>query len=216
MSVDTALGLVYLPHGSPTLRLLRRRSARREPLRRSIVALDAATGKVKWYFQAVHHDTWDYDFNPRPSSSNRRGTAPEIPALADGVEDKALSTFSTGATASRSSAWKRDPCPKATSRASTTGRPNRVPIKPAPVARQSFTAADIAKVTPEQEKFCTDMLATEGGMHNDGPFTRYNTTLSIVFPGHARRQQLAWRVGRSHAQLSFHERDSPRPTSARW
>ena len=27
------------------------------------------------------------------------------------------------------------------------------------------------------------MLATEGGMHNDGPFTRYGTTLSIVFPG---------------------------------
>ena len=28
---------------------------------RSIVALDVKTGKLKWYFQEVHHDIWDYD-----------------------------------------------------------------------------------------------------------------------------------------------------------
>ena len=27
----------------------------------SIVALDASTGKIKWYYQEVHHDIWDYD-----------------------------------------------------------------------------------------------------------------------------------------------------------
>jgi glucose dehydrogenase len=27
----------------------------------SIVALDATTGKYKWHFQSVHHDTWDLD-----------------------------------------------------------------------------------------------------------------------------------------------------------
>src|SRR5262249_39604131 len=27
----------------------------------SIVALNAATGKVEWDFQTVHHDLWDYD-----------------------------------------------------------------------------------------------------------------------------------------------------------
>src|SRR6185312_868967 len=27
----------------------------------SIVALDAATGKLKWAYQLVHHDLWDYD-----------------------------------------------------------------------------------------------------------------------------------------------------------
>ena len=31
----------------------------------SVVALDVATGKMRWYFQAVPHDVWDYDFaNP--------------------------------------------------------------------------------------------------------------------------------------------------------
>jgi quinohemoprotein ethanol dehydrogenase len=27
----------------------------------SIIALDATTGKLKWYYQEVHHDIWDYD-----------------------------------------------------------------------------------------------------------------------------------------------------------
>jgi alcohol dehydrogenase (cytochrome c) len=37
----------------------------------SIIALNASTGKLKWYYQEVHHDIWDYDapsetvlFNP--------------------------------------------------------------------------------------------------------------------------------------------------------
>jgi alcohol dehydrogenase (cytochrome c) len=32
----------------------------------SIVALDKDTGKVKWHFQEVHHDIWDYD-TPSPA-----------------------------------------------------------------------------------------------------------------------------------------------------
>jgi alcohol dehydrogenase (cytochrome c) len=27
----------------------------------SVIALDARTGELKWYFQTVHHDIWDYD-----------------------------------------------------------------------------------------------------------------------------------------------------------
>ena len=27
----------------------------------SLVALDVVTGRVKWKFQTVHHDIWDYD-----------------------------------------------------------------------------------------------------------------------------------------------------------
>jgi alcohol dehydrogenase (cytochrome c) len=32
----------------------------------SIVAIDAGSGKVKWHFQEVHHDIWDYD-TPSPA-----------------------------------------------------------------------------------------------------------------------------------------------------
>ena len=32
---------------------------------RSIVAIEAKTGKYRWHFQQVHHDLWDYD-SPSP------------------------------------------------------------------------------------------------------------------------------------------------------
>jgi quinoprotein glucose dehydrogenase len=33
----------------------------------SVVALEAETGKLKWHFEATHHDLWDYDF-PSPAA----------------------------------------------------------------------------------------------------------------------------------------------------
>ena len=33
----------------------------------SLVALNATTGKLVWYYQMVHHDLWDYDLPAQPS-----------------------------------------------------------------------------------------------------------------------------------------------------
>jgi quinohemoprotein ethanol dehydrogenase len=48
----------------------------------SVVALEASTGKMKWYFQTVHHDIWDYDgatpvvlFDVEVAGKQRKGIA---------------------------------------------------------------------------------------------------------------------------------------------
>lgn len=33
----------------------------------AIVALDIATGQLKWVYQTVHHDLWDMDIGGQPS-----------------------------------------------------------------------------------------------------------------------------------------------------
>lgn len=66
MSVDEARGLVFLPTSSPSpdffggLRPGDNRHAN------SVVALEAATGSLRWSFQTVHHDVWDYDTPAQP------------------------------------------------------------------------------------------------------------------------------------------------------
>ena len=35
--------------------------------RSSVIALDAATGNLRWRFQTVHHDMWDYDVPSQPT-----------------------------------------------------------------------------------------------------------------------------------------------------
>ena len=34
----------------------------------SVVSLDLNTGKRYWYYQAIHHDIWDWDFPAPPAS----------------------------------------------------------------------------------------------------------------------------------------------------
>lgn len=67
LSVDAARGLVFVPTSSPSpdfyggLRPGDNRHAN------SVVALEAETGTVRWAFQTVHHDVWDYDVPAQPS-----------------------------------------------------------------------------------------------------------------------------------------------------
>ena len=53
----------------------------------------------------------------------------------------------------------------------------------APLTRNSITRDQLAKVTPEQEKFCQALWDAEGGAHNDGPYTPMGVKPTVVFPG---------------------------------
>jgi quinoprotein glucose dehydrogenase len=68
MSVDEALGLVYLPTGTSTPDYF---GANRRPFddrySSSVVALEIASGKPRWSFQTTHHDLWDYDVPAQPT-----------------------------------------------------------------------------------------------------------------------------------------------------
>jgi len=66
MSVDVARGLVFLPTSSPSPDFFGGMRPGDNRHADSVVALDAATGTVRWAFQTVHHDVWDYDLAAQP------------------------------------------------------------------------------------------------------------------------------------------------------
>lgn len=67
-SYDEALGLVYVPLGNQVPdQLGMGRSAAVEKYSSSIVALDIASGQVRWVRQTVHHDLWDMDVPAQPA-----------------------------------------------------------------------------------------------------------------------------------------------------
>ena len=81
-SVDEALGLVYVPMGNqPPDQWGGNRSAAVERYSSSVVALDLGTGAVRWVFQTVHHDLWDYDVPSQPSLIDLRIEGQTVPAL---------------------------------------------------------------------------------------------------------------------------------------
>jgi len=67
MTLDEARGLLYLPTSTPSSDYYGGRRPGANLFAESIVCLDAATGKRKWHFQAVHHGLWDYDFPAPPN-----------------------------------------------------------------------------------------------------------------------------------------------------
>ncbi|PPE70670.1 membrane-bound PQQ-dependent dehydrogenase, glucose/quinate/shikimate family [Caldimonas thermodepolymerans] len=81
-SVDTELGLVYVPLGNqPPDQWGGQRSEDVERYGSSVVALDLATGKVRWHFQTVHHDLWDYDVPSQPTLVDLTIDGERVPAL---------------------------------------------------------------------------------------------------------------------------------------
>jgi quinoprotein glucose dehydrogenase len=82
-SVDEALGMVYIPLGNQVPDQIGiNRSDNVEKFSSSIVALDIATGQMRWVRQTVHHDLWDMDVPAQPALidlTKQDGTT--VPAL---------------------------------------------------------------------------------------------------------------------------------------
>ncbi len=66
LSVDPALKLVFVPTSAASPDFYGGHRAGNNHYTNSLVALDAATGKVAWHYQLVHHDVWDYDTPAQP------------------------------------------------------------------------------------------------------------------------------------------------------
>lgn len=82
MSYDPELDLVYLPTGNanPDYFGGERRDFD-DSWSSSIVALDAGTGKVRWKFQTVHHDVWDFDVPAQPVLVDLTKQGVRVPAV---------------------------------------------------------------------------------------------------------------------------------------
>jgi alcohol dehydrogenase (cytochrome c) len=63
---DAALDTVYWPTGNPWPDFFGGARPGDNLYTDSVVALDGRTGKLKWYFQFVPHDVWDWDANETP------------------------------------------------------------------------------------------------------------------------------------------------------
>jgi quinoprotein glucose dehydrogenase len=66
MALDEARGLLYLPTTTPTSDYYGGGRPGANLFAESVVCLEVATGKMKWYFQAIHHGLWDWDFPAPP------------------------------------------------------------------------------------------------------------------------------------------------------
>jgi quinoprotein glucose dehydrogenase len=86
ISADAERGLVYLPTSCPSPDFYGGRRLGNNLFANSIVALEAKTGTMRWHFQVVHHDIWDYDIAAQPVLFSLARDGAQIPAVAVGTK----------------------------------------------------------------------------------------------------------------------------------
>jgi glucose dehydrogenase len=148
----------------------------------SLVAVDAETGKLKWYFQAIHHDLWDYDMPIPPMMFDVVRDGKKIPAIGVMTKNTLLFMFDR-VTGDALYPIEERPVPKGDVPGEWYSPTQPFPVKPPPLVRMSFKYPDdIAKITPEHEAACRELLEKVDGGRNRGPFTPYSAEGALVMP----------------------------------
>lgn len=177
-AVDEKLGLVYFPMGNqPPDQWGANRSAAVETYSSSIVALDLASGKVRWSFQAVHHDLWDYDVPAQPSLLDLRVGSQTIPVLVQPTKQGELFVLDrrTGRPVLPVSEQRAPDHPVQGDHSSPTQPRSAISFDPAPLSEKSMWG-----MTMFDQLYCR---AAFHRLRYDGRFTPPSLVGSLIYPG---------------------------------
>jgi glucose dehydrogenase len=186
MTVDVERGLVFVPLGSPTSDFYGADRVGDGLYGNSLVALDAATGKVKWFHQLVHHDLWDYDLAAAPAiidiaprGPNGRGNPRR--AVAQVTKMGTLFLFDE-LTGEAIYGMEERPVAQSIVPGEATAKTQPFPLKPPPLAKVSISKDDLYNKSPEHAAYCKK-LWEDNQMTTQGPFTPWPLTgNAITFP----------------------------------
>jgi quinoprotein glucose dehydrogenase len=173
--VDAANGLAFLPTGSPSPDYFGGLRPGNNGYSNSIVALEAATGQVRWSFQTVHHDLWDYDVASPPllwPSANG-------PAVAVGSKTGHLFLFQR-LTGKPLFPIEERAVPKSDVPGEQSSPTQPFPARPASLVPQQIVEKDLWGATPEDLAACREIFHT---LRNEGIFTPPSIGGTLVVPG---------------------------------
>src|SRR6266852_5469921 len=170
MSVDNERGLIFLPIGSSSYDFYGADRRGANLFSNSLVALNAATGKLVWHFQMVHHDIWDYDMPAQPGLISVTRDGKKIPAVAQ-VTKMGFVFVLDRLTGKPLFPVEERPVPKSEVPGENAWPTQPFPLKPPPLVRQALTENDITDLTPASHKYCADFFRS---MRGGSIFTPYN------------------------------------------
>lgn len=181
MSYDAASNTVFLPMGSPSTDLYGvERTTQDHRFGASITALDATSGNVKWVFQTVHNDLWDYDIPMQPTLTDFPTEAGnKVPAVIFGTKagqiyvlDRATGKPLTDVKEVQVKGADIPNEPYSKTQPKSVGMPQ--------IGAQTLTESDMWGATPYDQLMCRISFKE---MRYDGLFTAPGTDKSLAFPG---------------------------------
>lgn len=153
MTVDVARGILYMPFGAPNNDRVGVDRPGDNLFGSSLVAVNAATGKLLWYFQVVHHDIWDMDAESPPTLFDVRRGNEIIPAVAT-VNKNGLMFILNRVTGKPIYDVMERPVPKSNVPGEQTSPTQPVPMLPEPLSQVTLSRSNLYKDTPEHKAWC--------------------------------------------------------------
>jgi glucose dehydrogenase len=151
----------------------------------SVVAIDANTGKLRWYRQTVHHDIWDYDLPAQPTLIEVVRNGQRIPAVVQHTKTGML-FFYHRLTGEPIFPIEERPVPQSTVPGEKTARTQPFTIPSLQLARNAIGKDELYNLTPDHASFCRD-LWEKNNVYSDGPYTPWplkeSGRTALIFPG---------------------------------
>jgi len=157
ITADQQLGLAYLPVESPTSDFYGGKRPGNGLYGNSLVAVDLDTGKVKWYYQLIHHEIWDYDIASAPLLMDITVNGKPIKAVAEPTKQGFLFVLDrvTG-----KPVWPipEKPVPRGKVPGEWYAPTQPIPSKPAAYARTGVTPDELIDFTPEMHAQALELV----------------------------------------------------------
>lgn len=147
-SCDDEAGLVYLPFSTPANDFYGGERKGNGLFGESLVALNAQTGKIAWYFQMVHHGLWDYDLPTGPNLMDLKVDGKDIKAAVQVSKQGFVYAFDR---ISGEPIWpiEEKPVPQSNVPGEQSSPTQPFPTKPLPFIQQGMTEDALIDFTPE-------------------------------------------------------------------
>ena len=179
MTVDVKRGLVFAGTGSAAFDFYGANRAGDNLYANSLLALDAATGKRVWHFQAVKHDVWDRDFPASPNLVTLRRDGKPVEAVAQITKSGHVFVFD------RATGKPLFPIEQVTVPANGVDGEALSPTQPLPTlppafARQRLTADMLTRRTPEAHAAALQRFKQ---VRSNGQFEPPSKEGTVIFPG---------------------------------
>jgi quinoprotein glucose dehydrogenase len=181
MTVDVARGILYMPFGAPNNDRVGVDRPGNDLFDSSLVAVNADTGKLLWYFQVVHHDIWDLDLETPPTLFDVKHNGKTIPAVGT-VNKNGLMFIFDRVTGKPIYGVEERPVPQSNVPGEQTSATQPFPLAPEPLAQNTLSRDNLYKDTPEHKAWCEQYVDSNNMLLGAVPYTptaldRYTVTL---------------------------------------
>jgi quinoprotein glucose dehydrogenase len=180
MTLDPKRGVVFVPTGSAASDFYGGNRKGDNLYANCLLALDAATGKLRWYFQFVKHDVLDRDLPTAPTLVTLKLKGKKVDALVQTTKQGYVFVFDRD-TGKPLFPLEQVPAPPTDVPGETSNSYYLRPSQPAPYARQRLTANDLTTRTPEANAWARAQFAQ---INSDGPFKPLSVGIdTTIYPG---------------------------------